>query len=641
MGCTKAVPQTNIERATSLFDNASSRSGTVMKNVIPRLLSVAFICWALTLQPGAGHSSAKAQAITPDFDSTGKVDFGDFILFAGAFGTKEARFDLNQNGTVDFQDFLIFAGAFGDEVPVQSQTTPLTEGGFWEFSWTSKTTGFAQGQGTNTEFKAGSFLVTLGEPVNIGGTPAHSVTLTGIVTDSTLTFGPRWTHIAVLSDGSLQGSTDGQTLHTLFGGPNTTWKGGGFFVTYKPDQEVSASDGTFQGQYNQLASSVVARKSEAGGCVYYSEFNVQICDEDERQISGREFYKPGIGPIGYHFTSSFTFSGGNFFSSTRTELIVELTATSFEAADGVTFNPPPWREIAPMETPRMRHASVAFNGEIYVLGGRDGLQKGSTELSSVEIYTPETDTWRSGTPLPTPMAGHMAEAIQGKIYVIRHFATRGRFIDPDGNMYIYDPASDAWAIQKLPDALSYEQTFDTGIISDTYIVALVQDDTVRDVLLYELATKTWFQGTGYRERERNNFSIAILGLDVYELGGYYPSSREFSNGILHYNSETGIWSQSADGILARSGRLKTNRYRHRSVVFNGKIITLGGYNSADGRLRDVEIFDPATGASETLPGMLRPREDFDAVVLNNRIYVLGGYDGTTALLHAEVYTPAP
>jgi hypothetical protein len=54
-----------------------------------------------------------------DFDSSGMVDFPDFISFAVAFGTRSGEFsfqtlfDLDDHGQVGFSDFLLFAGAFG------------------------------------------------------------------------------------------------------------------------------------------------------------------------------------------------------------------------------------------------------------------------------------------------------------------------------------------------------------------------------------------------------------------------------------------------------------------------------------------------------------------------------------------------
>ncbi|MDE2889289.1 MAG: hypothetical protein OXR72_13865 [Gemmatimonadota bacterium] len=58
---------------------------------------------------------------TPDFNGDGRIDFSDFLLFAGQFGQShgdagyDARFDLDGDGAVGFSDFVIFAGSFGRE----------------------------------------------------------------------------------------------------------------------------------------------------------------------------------------------------------------------------------------------------------------------------------------------------------------------------------------------------------------------------------------------------------------------------------------------------------------------------------------------------------------------------------------------
>ena len=67
-----------------------------------------------TIEIGAAQVSKSS-----DFNSDGKVDFADFVEFAGRFGSNEAdtdfdiRFDLNENGKVDFTDFVAFAQAYG------------------------------------------------------------------------------------------------------------------------------------------------------------------------------------------------------------------------------------------------------------------------------------------------------------------------------------------------------------------------------------------------------------------------------------------------------------------------------------------------------------------------------------------------
>ena len=56
--------------------------------------------------------TATAEA-TPDFDGDGETGFGDFFLFADAFGSSDPRFDLDGSGSVDFADFFLLADHFG------------------------------------------------------------------------------------------------------------------------------------------------------------------------------------------------------------------------------------------------------------------------------------------------------------------------------------------------------------------------------------------------------------------------------------------------------------------------------------------------------------------------------------------------
>ncbi len=73
----------------------------------------------------AGAGSVSAQTATDaDFDDSGDVGFGDFVLFAAKFGLSQgdanydARFDLDDSGDVGFADFVAFARLFGETVPL-------------------------------------------------------------------------------------------------------------------------------------------------------------------------------------------------------------------------------------------------------------------------------------------------------------------------------------------------------------------------------------------------------------------------------------------------------------------------------------------------------------------------------------------
>lgn len=49
-----------------------------------------------------------------------------------------------------------------------------------------------------------------------------------------------------------------------------------------------------------------------------------------------------------------------------------------------------WQPIAPLNTPRAWPSVAVYDNKIFVLGGFDGAHR----LSSVEVYDPDTDTWR-------------------------------------------------------------------------------------------------------------------------------------------------------------------------------------------------------------------------------------------------------
>ena len=106
-----------------------------------------------------------AQSRDADFDANGIVDFGDFILFAQAFGSDQSEFDLDGNGSVDFPDFILFARRFGEGMPEEKITVTLPGGAKLEMVW----------------IQPGRFL--MGSPVSESGRnedegPRHEVTLT-------------------------------------------------------------------------------------------------------------------------------------------------------------------------------------------------------------------------------------------------------------------------------------------------------------------------------------------------------------------------------------------------------------------------------------------------------------------------------
>ena len=119
-------------------------------------LGALLITWQFSIAQSARNA---------DFDANGIVDFGDFILFAQAFGSSQTSFDLDGNGSVDFPDFILFAEQFGEGAPEEDVTVTLPGGAKLEMVW----------------IQPGRFL--MGSPDSESGRdddegPQHEVTIT-------------------------------------------------------------------------------------------------------------------------------------------------------------------------------------------------------------------------------------------------------------------------------------------------------------------------------------------------------------------------------------------------------------------------------------------------------------------------------
>ena len=84
-------------------------TSTLATDLSGRLLSPA--ARSITFTPGLQSPVTMA-----DFDSDGVVGFGDFLLFASAFGGTDPTYDFDDDGIVGFSDFLQFASVFGQTV---------------------------------------------------------------------------------------------------------------------------------------------------------------------------------------------------------------------------------------------------------------------------------------------------------------------------------------------------------------------------------------------------------------------------------------------------------------------------------------------------------------------------------------------
>src|SRR5689334_11365389 len=108
-----------------------------------------------------------------------------------------------------------------------------------------------------------------------------------------------------------------------------------------------------------------------------------------------------------------------------------------------------WIARAAMLTARSEMPAVELNGFIYVPGGfgpvRGGLANGKGPVTTLDVYDPVANEWRTLASMPEPRHHEMITVYENKIYVF------GGFIDPwltQSNAWVYNPATNQWKVLK-------------------------------------------------------------------------------------------------------------------------------------------------------------------------------------------------
>ncbi len=232
-----------------------------------------------------------------------------------------------------------------------------------------------------------------------------------------------------------------------------------------------------------------------------------------------------------------------------------------------------WDTLESMPTPRVGFAIAAYDGKIYCVGGTIYDKMERVTFGVNEVYDTVTDSWSTKASLPYKGTNVQANAVDDKIFVI---------IDGK-DLYMYDPVTDLWTKKSdLPETPTGGSLFVSIVVDGKIIVT--GDFSVKNppnvyryqkVFIYDPKANRWSEGKTGPVVVQFCVAGATSGIyaspKVYVLGLVYDSFSSVNMVNQVYDPVGDVWSSAK--------ALPTNRVDFGVAVVNDILYVIGGYTS--------------------------------------------------------------
>ena len=257
--------------------------------------------------------------------------------------------------------------------------------------------------------------------------------------------------------------------------------------------------------------------------------------------------------------------------------------------------------------------------------------------------------WEQVSELPTWRIGADAAAVNGKIYLIggydQHENLGGR-APALSTVDVYDTQTNTWhtaANMPTPRVAARTAVFSNEIYTFGGYDRKGPRGAFRykkNVEMYDTGTDTWVKKRDMPTL-RNGFMPAVVDGKIYIIGGSVHDKkldRDVATGLVEvYDPLTNKWKKRADMPTERDAN---------AVVVDGKIYVIGGYTwlrvpgLIERFVRSIEVYNPKTDKWRQLPEMPMFKGWFSTVAVDDEIYTIGGINLETKRTgDVDVYNP--
>jgi serine/threonine protein kinase len=264
-----------------------------------------------------------------------------------------------------------------------------------------------------------------------------------------------------------------------------------------------------------------------------------------------------------------------------------------------------WTPRANIPTARSNAEAAGIDGKLYVFGGCGRNSEGNHDCrvgttNVLEVYDPQTNTWTTKAPMPTPRSDMAASVIGGKLYV-----AGGRGPCPPCSAYqvleVYDPDTDNWDVTKAPLPVAVTGASGAALNGKFYVTggdsqATAEPKRSNLLMFYDPVTNKWDIGPPL-PTPRGELGLEAVHGVLYAIGGV--ATNEESNVVEAYDPVQNAWSTKAP--------LPVARVDVRPVAINGVIYVAGSGGRVSRPLATLHAYTavcPGSSCISSPPGVI-------------------------------------
>lgn len=274
-------------------------------------------------------------------------------------------------------------------------------------------------------------------------------------------------------------------------------------------------------------------------------------------------------------------------------------------------------------------ATLLPNGKVLIVGGNGS-------IPTAELYDAGIDTFlQTGNLIVPRQYGNTATLLpNGKVLIVGGIVA----YHTSGEAELYDPAT---GIFTPTGSMAYGRVGHTATLLNNGKVLIAGGATdgigsTRHTELYDPTTGI-FTLTGDINYARYGHTATLLSNGkVLIVGGDNPDANNPDPGtnLEIYSPNTGDFSLAGKSLYPSVVGSTT------TILLNGELLSVGGYNDSSSALSSAQIYDPVSGIFTATGSMIQGRWTNTATLLpNGNVLITGGYSdgGVHKLSSAEIY----